>query len=122
MFLNRNGQVQGSIRTKYLQICFKQSLVLLLCDWSKDLVFGYLKSMISYIARGRLQGLMICLVPPSLSVFSLSLQLSTLFVFLVALPFVMFFIPDLDSVLLRVCSVDLDVEHTRTTLISYFMF
>ncbi|KAH0858135.1 hypothetical protein HID58_086396, partial [Brassica napus] len=71
-------------------------------------VFGDLTSMIFFIVRGWLYGLLIsfCLF---LSLWSLiSLYLSSLITSLVALPFTIFATPGLDSVFLCVCFVHLE--------------
>ena len=74
----------------------------------QDLVFGDLTSMLFFIARGWLHGLLIsfCLL---LSLCSLiSMYLSSLITSLVALPFAIFSTPGLDSVFPCVCFVRLE--------------
>ena len=69
----------------------------------QDLVFGDLTSMLSFIVRGRLYGLLISfhLSFPLCSL--ISFQFTSMFMFLVFLSFAMFVTPGLDSVFLCVC-------------------
>ena len=66
----------------------------------QDLVFGDLTSMLSFVVRGWLYGLLISfhLSFPLCSL--ISFQFTSMLMFLVFLPFAMFVTPGLDSVLL----------------------
>lgn len=74
----------------------------------QDLVFGDLTYMLSFIVGGQLHGLLISFRLPFPLCSLISLQLSSMFAFLVALPFIMLVTQALNSVFLCVCSVGLE--------------
>ena len=72
------------------------------CLGFQDLVFGDLTSMLSFIARGQFYSLLILFCLPFPLCFLISLQLSSLLAYLVALPFAMLTTLGLHNVFVRV--------------------
>ena len=75
-------------------------LIVPTCLRFQDLVFGDVTSKLSFIAWRRLHGFLVSFFLPFPFCSFISLQLSSLFASLVALPFVIFTPPGLDSVFL----------------------